>query len=206
MTLSLLAILLGLAFGLPNIYGVVNPVRFAALLRKFPRHTPIGYALILVATFWFLQYVGEETVADFLAFKPLLYTLFAGVGIGTCIFVRDYLPVRGLAVLMLLTAKLIVDTARWVDSEWRLVLVTWAYLWVVAGMWWTVSPWRLRDLIEWGTATPERTRLLSGIRFGFGLFVAILGVTAFRAPTDQAATSTLAQPLMEVAARQGPLV
>jgi len=180
MTLSLLAILLGLAFGLTNLYGVLKPAHYAALLRKFPRYTPLGYVLILVATFWFLHYVGQETVADFLAFKPLLYALFAGVGIGACLFVRDYLPVRGLAVLMLLGAKLVVDTARWVDTEWRLVLVTWAYLWIVAGMWWTISPWRLRNIIEWNTANLPRTRLLAGLRCVFGLFVALLGGTAYR--------------------------
>jgi hypothetical protein len=73
-----------------------------------------------------------------------------------------------------------VDTARWVDSGWRLVIVTWAYMWILAGMWFTISPWRLRDFIQWGTATPERIRLLSGLRVAFGLFVLLLGLTAFR--------------------------
>jgi hypothetical protein len=180
MTLSTLAIVLGLAFGLPHIYGVMNPAGFTAAARKFPRNTPVGYGLMLTATAWFLYYLSLEEISDFMTFKPALYALFGAVGLGSCIFVKDFLPVRGLAVLLLLLAKSMVDTARWVDTEWRLVMVIWAYVWVFAGMWFTISPWRLRDLIDWATASPERTRLVSAIRLGFGLFVVLLGLTAFR--------------------------
>ena len=70
-----------------------------------------------------------------------------------------------------------VDAARWSDTPWRLVITVWAYGFVIAGMWFTVSPWRLRDLIEWSTATVERTRRLSAARLGLGLLVAGLGAT-----------------------------
>jgi hypothetical protein len=180
MNLSTLATGLGLAYALPHVWGVLNPASFAAAARKFPRNTPIGFGLTLAATVWFLYYLSLETVSDFASMKPFLYLLFTGVGLGTCIFVRDFLPVRGLAVLLLLFAKLITDTARVVESDWRLVLVTWAYVWVFAGMWFTISPWRLRDLIDWYTASEQRTRIMSGVRMAFGLFVVALGLTVFK--------------------------
>jgi hypothetical protein len=179
-SLSSLAIVLGLTFALLNIYGVLKPAPFADVARKFPRFTPIGYLLTLVATGWFVYYVSLETVADFANIKTALCFFFAAVGIGACLFVRDFLPVRGLAVILLLLAKLIVDTARLVETDWRLVLVSWAYLWVILGMWLTISPWRLRDWIQWATASPPRTRMLSAVRTVFGLFVVLLGVTVYR--------------------------
>jgi hypothetical protein len=175
-----LSILLGLIFGLPHIYGVVQPARYGTALRKFPRYTPAGYLLMIVATLWFLAYVRQESISDFASFKPFLFVLFAAVGVGACLFVKDFLAVRGLAVVFLLLAKLMVDTARWVETEWRLVIVTWAYLLVLAGMWFTVSPWRLRDLINWQTANDHRIRVLSGMRLGFGILLIILGATVFR--------------------------
>jgi hypothetical protein len=81
---------------------------------------------------------------------------------------------------MLVVAKLMVDSARWVDTPWRLVIIVWAYAWVIAGMWFTISPWRMRDVIRWVTATPQRLRLISALRLGFGVFVIVLGLTAFR--------------------------
>jgi len=47
-------------------------------------------------------------------------------------------------------------------------------------MWFTISPWRLRDLIEWGTASEARTRLFSGLRLAFGVFMLALAVTVYR--------------------------
>jgi hypothetical protein len=66
-------------------------------------------------------------------------------------------------------------------TNWTLVIQTWAYVLVVAGIWLTISPWRLRDLLNWATANDTRVRVGSGIRLAFGLFIAALGLTAFRA-------------------------
>jgi hypothetical protein len=180
MNLSKLAIVLGLIFAIPALYGLLQPASFARMARMFPRFTPIGWPLTLLATGWFLYWVSLETVQDFKPMKPFLYALFGGVGVGTCFFVRDFLPIRGLAILLSLTAKLMVDTARVVETDWRLVIVTWAYVWIFAGMWFTVSPWRLRDLILWATANEARTRLVSGIRLAFAILVLVLGLTVFR--------------------------
>jgi hypothetical protein len=61
------------------------------------------------------------------------------------------------------------------------VIQVWAYLLVVAGIWFTVTPWKLRDLLNWGTATETRVRLGSAIRLAFAILVMLLGLTAFRA-------------------------
>jgi hypothetical protein len=97
--------------------------------------------------------------------------------------VQDFLAVRGLAVVLMLLGKLMVDTGRpWLgQTGWVLIIQTWAYVLIVAGMWFTVSPWKLRDLLEWGTATEQRVRVGCSARLAFGLFVAVLGLTAFRA-------------------------
>jgi hypothetical protein len=179
MTLSTLSILLGGAIVLSHIYGVFKPAEFAAALRKFPRSVPVGCVLVGIATLWFILNLRQESIADFETFKPVLYLLFAAVGIGTCIFVQDFLAVRGLAVVLLLLAKLMVDTARWEESNWRLVIVVLAYLWVFAGMWFTISPWRCRDILNWKTANDKRTRIWSMVRVAFGVFVVLLGLAAF---------------------------
>lgn len=183
MKLSTLSIILGLGIGLPQIYGLVNPQQFAASVRKFPRNVPIGIALMLIGTAWFLWNFSQESISEFSAYKPHLMTFFAAVGIGSCFFVHDFLAVRGLAVVLLLLAKLMVDTGRPMLSvtHWTLVIQTWGYVLVVAGIWLTISPWRLRDALNWATANDTRVRVGSGIRLAFGLFVALLGLTAFRA-------------------------
>ena len=190
--LSTLAIVLGLFVALLNAFGVFRPKAFAEAARKFPRYTPVGYVLTLLGTLWFLYYLRQESVSDFASMKKYFYIIFGGVGIGTCLFVRDFLPVRGLAVVFLLLGKLMVDTARWEETDWRILISTWAYVLVVAGIWFTISPWRMRDILNWSVATESRTRLLSGVRLMFGLLVLVLGLTVFKqaekkAPLTQAA-------------------
>jgi hypothetical protein len=126
--------------------------------------------------------VNVEPIADFSVFKPYMMAGFMGVGILACIFVQDFLAVRGLAVMLLLLAKLMVDTGRphLGATPWVLVIQIWAYLLVVAGIWFTVTPWKLRDILNWATATEDRIRVGSRIRLAFTMFVVILGLTAFR--------------------------
>src|ERR1051326_3316555 len=136
MKLSTLSILLGL--GVPQLFGLVQPTRFREAVRRFPRSEAWGYALMLLGTVWFLWNLNQENISDCAAYKKLMLIGFGALGVATCIFVRDFLAVRGLAIVFLLLAKLMVDTARWEEPEWRLVIVTGAYLMVVGGMWLTI--------------------------------------------------------------------
>ena len=82
---------------------------------------------------------------------------------------------------MLLLAKLMVDTGRphLADSPLVLIIQSWGYLLVLAGIWLTVSPWRLRDFLHWATANEKRIKIGCGLRLAFGLLIAVLGFTKF---------------------------
>ncbi len=183
MKLSLLSILLGLGLGLPQVYGLTNPQKFTESVRKFPRNLPVGILLMLLGTAWFVWNFYVEPIADFAAFKPYMLGAFAAIGVLSCIFVQDFLAVRGLAVVFLLLAKLMLDTGRphLGESDFVVVIQAWAYVLILAGIYLTVAPWRLRDFLNWATATPSRIQIGSSIRLAFALFILLLGVTAFRA-------------------------
>lgn len=183
MKLSLLSILLGLVMAAPQIYGLLKPAAFANSARRFPRNIPVGVFLMLLGTAWFVWLVYKEPIADFASFKPYMLGVFAAIGVGACIYVQDFLAVRGLAVVLLLVAKLMVDTGRphLGETPWVLVIQTWAYVLVLAGIIFTIWPWRLRDLLNWATANESRIKIGSGLRLAFALFIVVLGLTAFRA-------------------------
>ena len=182
MKLSLLSILLGAGMSVPQIYGLARPKEFAAAARKLPRNFAAGVILMLLGTAWFVWNVNNEPIADFSAFKPYMMAGFTAVGVGACIFVKDFLAVRAIAVLALLLGKVMVDTGRPHLSESPLVMViqVWAYVLVVAGIWFTITPWKLRDLLELATANETRVRIGSAIRLAFAIFILTLGLTVFR--------------------------
>ncbi len=182
MKLSLLSILLGAGLSVPQIFALARPKEFTATARKFPRNYAAGLVLMLLATGWFVWIVNNEPIADFSAYKPAMLAGFTAVGVLACIFVRDFLAARGLAVVLLLLAKLMVDTGRphLGESPFVLVIQTWAYVLVIGGIWFTVMPWKLRDLLEFATANETRIRIGSGLRLAFAVFVIGLGLTVFR--------------------------
>ena len=181
-SLSSFAIGLGLIAALPAVFGLTSPEKFRDVMRKFPRSTARGWFLMLLGTGWFVHNVNQEQVADFESYKKILLSFFAGVGIASCLFVRDFLAVRGAAVVMLLLAKWMVDTCRPLigTSGWVVLWQAWAYVFVVAGIWLTVSPWRMRDLIDWATASEQRIRITCGARLAFCLLIVLLGATVYR--------------------------
>lgn len=181
MKLTILATLLGLAYALPQVVGLLQPAKFSAALRKFPRSEKWGLFLMPLGTLWFLYNLKVDDIADFAAFKPVMFIGFSVIGFGACAFVRDFLAVRGLAVVVLLLANLVLDTACWVDTQWRLVLSFWSYAWIIVALWFSISPWRLRDYITWLTADERRLKLTCGLRLAFGLGLVIVALTAYRA-------------------------
>ena len=180
--LSTLAIILGLACAAPQIYALMKPAAYREAMRKFPRSLPWGYFLVSLGTIWFLLNLSQESIADFARFKPAMLAAFGLLGLLTCIFVQDFLAVRGLAMVLLLIAKLMVDTGRphLDQTSWVLVNQTLAYVGVFFGIWLTVAPWRLRDWIQAGTASETRLRIPAAASLALGLLMAVLGVTVFR--------------------------
>ena len=189
-SLANLSVLLGVFLAAVSGYSLAKPDAVARALRAFPRANTSGYMLMLAATAWFLWNIRIEDMADYREIKHWFYIGFGAVGIGSCIFLRDFLAVRGLAVFMLLLAKLMLDTQRnymlatpeAYMSEWRLVFAVWAYMIIVMSMWLVISPWRMRDMIEWMLAKPGRLVVKGWFRLGFGILLSVLGLTVFGIP------------------------
>ena len=180
MKFSTLAVILGAAYSALQLYVLTKPDDFAKSARKFPRSFGWGILLMPIGTAWFLYNLNNETISDFAAYKGPMLTAFAAIGFGSCIFVRDYLAVRGMSVVLLLLASYTLSYARWADSAFRMVVSAWCYVWIILAMWWTISPWRCRDYIQWLTASPKRLRTQAASRLALGVVIIALGCTVFR--------------------------
>ena len=192
-SLATLSVLIGAFLVVLSGYSLAKPAAVGQSLRGFPRANLPGYVLMLAATVWFLWNIKIEDMADYREIKHWFYIGFGAVGIGSCIFLRDFLAVRGLAVFMLLLAKLMLDTQRHYMlttpveqmSEWRLVFAIWAYLIILVSLWWVVSPWRMRDMIDWVMAKPGRFAAKGWFRLAFGVLLIALGLTVFGVPAQE---------------------
>lgn len=180
LSLSTVAWILGAAIVVLRLPGVVWPDLYARILRRFPRHLGAGAVLAALAAAWIAWHLYHGVTGTWAWFRP--YALAAvPVGYVVCLrYLDEYLAVRAMAVLFLLVAKPLTDAARWHESPLSLVVTVIAYLMAVAGMILVVSPYRLRDSIEWATRTRGRTRWISAAGTAVGIAVCLLAATVYR--------------------------
>lgn len=141
------------------------------------RSKTAAIALFGPASLWFLWHVANLSRADFGDYKQYLLLGFSAVAIGSFFVVRDFLAPRGLAVLMLLGARPLLDAAYMqYHYPQRLLLVVVVYMGIALGMWVGASPFRMRDFYTWLYAKEGRTRLvgLSVALYGLVLIIASL--------------------------------
>jgi len=172
--LSILTILLGLFMSITSIWVMMKPDQSAKLVARFPRATGVGYFLVFLSTAWFLYYFQLENIADYAPLKPYMMMAFIALAVLVCVYVSDFLAVRGLALLLMLLCKLMLDSARWSTLPWHLMIVVWAYIMIIVSFWLTLSPWRMRDYIQWLTASRSRLMSMAGTKLAFGLFLIVL--------------------------------
>lgn len=149
------------------------PALFAASsvkerLKRFPRSTPSGAVLFSAAAGWFFWLLYSTDLGEFSSMrgKFLLFTTAAYVL--TLRFGMEFLSVRALGMLLLLAAEPLLESAWLRPESGRLLLVGLVYLWIVCGLFFIGTPYILRDLISWVSASALRWRAaaLAGIVYG----------------------------------------
>ena len=180
MTLFQIGLFLGAATFVAHAVALARPEATMVWLRRVPRNVPVGVFLMLLGTAWFDWNLANENLDDIAKFKTAMLAAFAVLGVASCFYLKDFLAVRGLCVVMLMAAWQVCDSARWHPSLWRDAFSGWAYVWALAALWWTVQPWRVRDLIGWLVASPGRFRLAAVAGVLWGAFVVGLSVTVLR--------------------------
>ena len=173
------AIAVGAAIVAMRLPALLKPQAFRDWARKFPRSFWPGVAFLTISLLWCLYIVNNAREDSMAVPKNAVYVFLVGVYAGLIALKFDFLAVRGLAILLMLLAKLGVDAANLIDTPWRLVMTVLGYVWAIAGMWFTVSPYRMRDLLEWTTATDGRLRALAALGCAFGLLLIGLGIFVY---------------------------
>jgi len=183
MKLFVVALLLAAAHALLGLLALASPVRFGSALRKFARNVPVGIVLMLIGTGWFFYNLYSSDLTDFAALRPFLYGAVILVGLGNCLFVQDYIAVRGAAVVTLLACDKILDWQRWHVTagfdphSWlqpKNVIALWCYLIIIAAIWVVHSPFRLRDAFDWAAQNSARLKRVGSGLLGFGAVLVVV--------------------------------
>jgi hypothetical protein len=168
---ALLLLVLGAAF-------LTNLPAFERAAKAFPRSTTATILCFGAAALWFLWLVNNLSPADFGDYRLPLLALFAIVAVGAFFVARDFLAVRGLAILLLLAARPLLDAAFLQPPQSRLFLVAFVYAaMILAGLILGAMPYLLRDALNWLWEKPLRPRALGAILTLYGALLTAVACT-----------------------------
>lgn len=150
-----------------------------ATLKSLPRSQRAAFVFFGIGAAWFLWQVWHLSQADFGDYRKLLFVGFAAVAVLSFKSVPDFLAVRGLCVLTLLSASplLVAADADQYQHSQRLFMVSFVYLAISAAIYLGASPFRLRDFFEWLFRVPGRARVVGGVLAAYGLLLAGVAFT-----------------------------
>jgi hypothetical protein len=178
MSLFLATLIPGLflvVLGLPLLMG--NSAAGAAL-KSLPRSPSAAWIFFGGGAVWFLYNIWHLSSADFGDYHLILFVAFGAIAALAFKCVPDFLPVRGVCVLVLLSAMPLLDAAYMEYTHpQRLFLVTLVYVCIVLAIWTGAQPWRVRDFFSWLFARPSRSRGFGGLLTVYGLLLCALAFT-----------------------------
>ncbi|HEY4757283.1 MAG TPA: hypothetical protein VIH43_01895, partial [Chthoniobacterales bacterium] len=110
--------------------------------------------------------------------RPLLIGLPIGYLLAV-FFVDEFLAVRALGILCLLVAEPLLDAAFLRYETSRLLVTVFAYLLIIAGLFWVAIPYVLRDQINWGARSVFRWRCLHAVVLVYGCVILRFAFTQY---------------------------
>ncbi len=179
LTLRTAGLIAGAILILLSLPGLVRPGLLQPLMKRLPRSRIAGIVLLtidLVWTFWLLATIEMGEFAPFR--KPLLIVLPIAYVLALR-FVDEFLAVRALGILCLLAAEPLLDAAFLRYEPVRLVVTVFAYILIVAGLFWVTMPYLLRDHIDWSARSTARWRFLHGLALTYGAALLALAFAVY---------------------------
>src|SRR5216110_878235 len=160
------------------VLGLIKP-DFAQVAKQFPRSRVAGIVLLTICLAWTFLLLATIQMGEFSSFRrPLLIALPIGYVLALR-FVDEFLAVRALGILCLLAAEPLLDAAFLRYETSRLLVTVFAYLLVIAGLFWVTMPYLLRDQINWRARSAFRWRFLHAIAFVYGGVILTFAVTQY---------------------------
>ena len=150
-----------------GVLGLMKP-DFAQVVKQFPRSRFAGVVLLTICLAWTFWLLATIQMGEFSSFRrPLLIALPIGYVL-TLFFVDEFLAVRALGILCLLAAEPLLDAAFLRYETSRLLVTIFAYLLIIAGLFWVAIPYVLRDQLNWIARSAFRWRCLHAIELIYG--------------------------------------
>lgn len=180
MSLTLATLITGLLLLSLGALLLVSNSAIKATLKAFPRSQTATVLFFGGGAAWFLYQVAGMSTADVIGFStptPFVF-IFGLIALLAFFYLPEFLSVRGLSVLILVGSwPLLMSAYGRYELPQRLFMVSALYVAITAALYLAVSPYRMRDFLEWLYRAPGRARILGGALTAYGLLLAGVAFT-----------------------------
>jgi hypothetical protein len=158
---------------------LLNSPVVISTLKALPRSSAGTLVLFGGGTLWFLVRVANMGDADriFGSSNVPWVIGFAALGVLSLKYVPDFLAVRGLSILILLTATPLLDAGFMNFQPQVYPLKILVFVAIVAALYLAAVPYRLRDFFQWLFTSPGRARAFGAGLLAYGLLLNVLAFT-----------------------------
>src|SRR5438128_11748334 len=178
LSLQTAGIIAGAFLILMSLPGLFKP-DLANVAQRLPRYHIAGVVLLTISLLWTFWLFAKIQMGEFAGFRrPLLIALPIGYVL-VLRFVEEFLAVRALGIFCLLAAEPLLDAAFLRYELSRLLVTVFAYALIVAGLFWVMIPYLLRDQIDWSAQSTPRWRTLHAVCFVYGAAILAFAFTQY---------------------------
>jgi hypothetical protein len=179
LSLQTAGIVAGVAIVLLSLPGLLRAGLLKDLMKRFPRSRVAGIILLTIDFIWSFWLLATMEMGEFSSFRrPLLIILPIGYLL-VIRFVDEFLAVRALGICCLLAAEPLLDAAFFRYEPARLVLTGFAYLIIIAGLFWVTMPYLLRDQIGWSARSNIRWFFVHSVALLYGCAILALAIARY---------------------------
>lgn len=180
MNLSLLSFTLGFVLSAIFAWALFRPASFRQAVDRYPRSEWPGRILLAICLPW-AAYVQIQIppIAGNPLFIKILLLLVPVSFILILQYMKELLSVRALGGFLLLWAAPLMKASRFHPSSLSVFVTLTAYLLVIVGMFWVLSPFTLRQWMERLNRSPRWAKGVNTGGFILGLFLILLALTAY---------------------------
>lgn len=180
MSLSELALWMGGGYVALHLPLVIVPQTTLKFFRFFPRNFWMGAVLAAVAMVWSAFEVNAMPLGNFIGgYKWLLWIITPVVYTLILLFMNELLAPRALGGLLLLVANPVLSTQCLYGSRATWLIAGLAYVWIMAGAWLVLSPYRFRHAVEVVCVPGRRCRVAGAAGVLIGCVLVGLALTEF---------------------------
>jgi len=183
-------VVLGSLLVVTHAFALLHPASTQNFLKKSLRDANMGVIAMGLGLLWFLLLIAPGNwgilsklsmhLGEFEGIRSMLILVVIGFGGILLAKPRDFLFVRGMALLGLMAAYPLLQACFLKEPASRLLITIWCYAVIIKCIFWVGKPYLLRDQLAWVCAKPLRWKLAATAGLGYGIAILVCAFLYYR--------------------------